>query len=156
MGHMYGPSITFFEKPYFGSAGVTALNNVGGNFFENMDHTRSAIVVGKAPWSIQLATGEKICLQPDFDPKEANPVCFVKDFLTMLETQCNDTSTEDNNVDDDNEDDDEKQSKNNATILVRASQGCAGVTDEQFIYKLQDCQYWGRTKLTKEGTLKAS
>lgn len=145
MGHMYGPSITFFEKPYFGSAGVSTLNNVGASFFENMEYTRSAIVVGKAPWSVQFANGEKICLLPDFDPNEANPICFVKDFLTLLDSQCNDTSTEDGNGG--NEDDDENESKINSTIMVRASQGCAGVTEPSSIYRLQDCQYFGRSKL---------
>lgn len=91
-----------------------------------MEYTQSAIIMGNTPWTIELENGEKYCLLPDFDPKDEQLICLIKDFTQLL------SLTEDTRV-----------------LLKRATQGCADITDKESIQKIQDCLYWGKRDATQ-------
>ncbi|CAL8122987.1 unnamed protein product [Orchesella dallaii] len=126
VGRIKQPSITFFEKPNFGSEAHPTIVNVACRFFRKMEDTLSAITIGSVPWTLQLRNGTRICLKPHFDPQEKYPICLIRDFRQLLGTP------------EPEEDDDEPEVE-----FVRASQGCRPGILEEVVYRLQDCHYWG-------------
>ncbi|ODM96377.1 hypothetical protein Ocin01_10302 [Orchesella cincta] len=122
MGRIKSSSITFFEKPYFGSVAHPTIFNVGSRFFRKMEHTLSMITSGIIPWTIQLKNGTRFCLKPQFDPTERNPICLVRDLRLLIDNSETPETIENPQI-------------------VRATQGCRKEITEELVFRIQDCLY---------------
>ncbi|CAL8118445.1 unnamed protein product [Orchesella dallaii] len=112
-------SITFYNNPMFGGAGVPTAKDVGLGFFSNMKKTiKSAILIGRQNWTIITQKGIKHCMRVKFDPKEKYPICLLPDLMHT-------------------------NMKMPGVFLRKVRKGCKAEEVGSNIIEINNCQYWG-------------